>query len=311
MSTKGSCVIFGRIGIDVVSNLENLTGDAFDVAHIHHNVMAMEVRRRFPDLPLVFLSHGVLPFLEQSPPVDIGIAHYMAVSEEVQANIVRQGIRENRVEIFRNIVDSDKFSPRTSLPARPSRALVLSNKLDPATENTMRSACEHLGIAMTFAGMRFGVVHQDFLPNAINQADIVFTLGRGVIETMMCGRVPIVLDHQGGDGMVTPDNLEHLMKRNFSGRTYRRTFTIEELIGEIGLYKPSFGESLRGRALEHFDADRQVDRLIGIYGKASSSDVPPLDGRSRDLIDAFLATVDTTRYFSNVETSRFRSSVKG
>jgi hypothetical protein len=95
--------------------------------------MAMEVRRYFPHLPLVFLSHGVLPFLEQNPPIEIGIARYLAVSEEVRDNLIRHGVDEHRVDIFRNIVDSDKFSPRTSLSARPGRALILSNKLDPAT----------------------------------------------------------------------------------------------------------------------------------------------------------------------------------
>ncbi|MBP2675618.1 MAG: hypothetical protein H6Q84_2458, partial [Deltaproteobacteria bacterium] len=216
---------FDRIGVRVFHRIEDMGGERFDVAHIHHNVMAMEVRRRFPDLPLVFLSHGVLPFLEQKPPVDVGIARYMAVSEEVRENLVRQGLDEDRVEIFRNIVDPGEFHPRSSLPARPSRALVLSNKLDPDTESTILGACDRLGIAPTFAGMRFGVVHPDSLPEAMNRADIVFTLGRGVIEAMMCGRVPIVLDYQGGDGMVTPDDVDRLMRRNFSGRTDGRKFT--------------------------------------------------------------------------------------
>ena len=207
---------FDRIGVTVVQDIATLIGVSFDVAHIHHNVMAMEVRRQFKDLPLVFLSHGVIPFLEQNPPVDIGVSRYLAVSEEVRENLIQHGVDKNRLEIFRNIVDSRKFSPRSALSARPSRALILSNKLDPATETTIRKACARLDIVTTFAGMRFGIVHQDYLPDIINQADIVFTLGRGVIETMMCGRVPIVLDHRGGDGMVTPDNVEHLMKRNFS-----------------------------------------------------------------------------------------------
>lgn len=295
---------FEQIGVKVVQDIANLGEDTFDVAHIHHNVMAMEVRRRFPNLPLVFLSHGVLPFLEQNPPIDIGISYYLAVSEEVRENILRLGISEQHLEIFRNIVDSNKFSPRTVLPARPSRALILSNKLDEATEKTIKSACGRLGIATNFAGMRFGVIHQDYLPFAINQADIVFTLGRGVIEAMMCGRVPIVLDYLGGDGMVTPDNLEHLMKRNFSSRTYNRKFDVDELVKEIELYQPSFGNVLREKALDLFDADHQIGNLINIYGKVLSSGVPSLDGRSEYLIDAFLSTIDTTRHFSHVEASR-------
>lgn len=299
---------FDRIGVRVFCRIEDLAGERFDVAHVHHNVMAMEVRRRFPDLPLVFLSHGVLPFLEQKPPVDVGIARYMAVSEEVRENLVRQGLDEGRVEIFRNIVDPGKFHPRSPLPARPARALVLSNKLDPDTENTILGACERLGIAPTFAGMRFGVAHPDSLPDAMNRADIVFTLGRGVIEAMMCGRVPVVLDYQGGDGMATPDDVDRLMKRNFSGRADGRKFTVEELAAEIERYRPSFGEALREMALERFAADRRIHRLVDAYGEAASCGAPPLDDGARKLVDAFLSAVDTTRYFANVEASRNRSA---
>jgi GT2 family glycosyltransferase/MoaA/NifB/PqqE/SkfB family radical SAM enzyme/Flp pilus assembly protein TadD/glycosyltransferase involved in cell wall biosynthesis len=302
---------FDRIGVAIVHDISALSGETFDVAHIHHNVMAMEVRRHFTDLPLVFLSHGVIPFLEQNPPIDIGVSLHLAVSEEVHENLIRHGVDENRVKIFRNIVDSDKFSPRTSLSARPARALILSNKLDLATERTIREACDRLDIVTTFAGMRFGVVNQDYLPDMINQADIVFTLGRGVIETMMCGRVPIVLDHRGGDGMVTPDNVEHYMKRNFSGRTHRRMYRTDELMLEIVRYEPSFGESLRRMALDRFDADKNIGHLIDVYKEAMSLDIPPLEEGSRNLIDAFLATVDTTRHFSQIEASRMiRSTVE-
>lgn len=302
---------FGRIGVPVFQRVEDIGGERFDVAHVHHNVMAMEVRRRFPELPLVFLSHGVLPFLEQKPPVDVGIARYLAVSEEVRDNLARQGLDEERVEIFRNIVDPEKFRPRSPLPARPERALVLSNKLDPDTENTILGACERLGIAPAFAGMRFGVVHPDSLPEAMDRADIVFTLGRGVIEAMMCGRVPIVLDYQGGDGMVTPDDVDRLMRRNFSGRTDGRRFTVDELAAEIERYRASFGDSLREMALERFAADRRIHRLVDVYGEAASRGVPPLDARGRELVDAFLSAVDTTRYFANVEASRTRSLRSG
>ena len=302
---------FNRIGVTVVQDIATLIGESFDVAHIHHNVMAMEVRRHFKDLPLVFLSHGVIPFLEQNPPVDIGVSRYLAVSEEVHENLIQHGVDSNRLEIFRNIVDSDKFSPRAALSAHPARALILSNKLDPATERTIREACSRLDIVATFAGMRFGVAHQDYLPEMINQADIVFTLGRGVIETMMCGRVPIVLDHRGGDGMVTPDNVEHLMKRNFSGRTHRRMYNTDELMREIARYEPSFGDSLRRMALDRFDADKNIGRLIDVYKEAMSLDIPHLEESTCNQIDAFLATVDTTRHFSQIEASRaIRSTVE-
>ena len=78
-----------------------------------------------------------------------------------------------------------------------------------------------------------GAIHQDDLASRLNEADIVFTLGRGAIETMMCGRIPIIFDYQGGDGMVTPENIHELMTCNFSGRLYGRNYRVEEMIDEI------------------------------------------------------------------------------
>ncbi len=79
------------IGVRVVQDIDEIAGEPFDVAQVHHNINAMEVRLRFPHLPMVMVSHGVLPFLEQPPVVDLKIARYLAVSEEVLENLLVQG----------------------------------------------------------------------------------------------------------------------------------------------------------------------------------------------------------------------------
>ena len=59
-----------RLGIAVTDRLRDLSGTPFDVAHVSHNLTAYQVRRAFPNLPMVFVSHGVVPFLEQPPTLD-------------------------------------------------------------------------------------------------------------------------------------------------------------------------------------------------------------------------------------------------
>ena len=83
---------FRSLDIPVVNNIYNIKNDKFDVAHVHHNINAAEVRYHFPELPIVFQSHGVLPFLEQPPLLDLGISRYLAVSEEVMENLHQSGI---------------------------------------------------------------------------------------------------------------------------------------------------------------------------------------------------------------------------
>jgi len=64
---------------------------------------------------------GVIPFLEQPPVVDLGISRFLAISEEVAANLVRKGVREEDLSIFRNIVDSRMFGRSRRSAIHPER----------------------------------------------------------------------------------------------------------------------------------------------------------------------------------------------
>ena len=286
------------IGVRVVQNLDDISGEHFDVAHVHHNINAMEVRHRFPNLPIVFVSHGVLPFLEQPPAVDLRISRYLAVSEEVKENLMARGVNEKSIVVFRNLVDSQRFTPSSRVRAHLQRGLVISSRIDEARENVIKTALSRLDIEAKFVGGRFGEIDPFLLPLYINNADIVFSLGRGVIETMLCGRIPIIYDYHGGDGMVTPDNVGQLMKCNFSGRTHRKEYTAEDLAGEILKYRPEYGEQLRAIALERFDAHARVPDLVQIYRDAMSCDVLTMDSGEMEKLSAFINVIRETRDYS-------------
>jgi len=286
---------FRSIEVPVVTDTEEIKGMKFDVAHIHHNINAVEVRHAFPDLPMIFLSHGVIPFLEQPPVLDLGIARFLAVSEEVRGNLVVKGVNAGEIEIFRNMVDAGRFTPGARIGEKPTRALVLSYKIDPETENVIREACGRRDIECEFVGGRFGFVEQELLPSHINKADIVFSLGRGVIETMLCGRVPIVLDRFGGDGMVTPGNLPELMKFNFSGRRHGFRYTVDGLLSEFEKYDSMHGPRLRVEAVRHFGAAGMTDRLIGIYDKVMRTSLPRPAGGCDIVVDGFVESISDTR----------------
>lgn len=256
--------LFLKKGIPVVDELKYLSDD-FDIAHVHHNINAYEIRNHFPNLPMVFVSHGVTPQLEQPPFINLGICKYVAISEEVQKNLKRYGITDEKISIVRNPIDETRYFPRTEIHLQPKNALVISNKIDIVTENTIKLACSELGISYRFVGQRFEYVPNEQLPEIINQHDIVFTLGRGVAESMLCGRVPIVMDVGVGDGLVTPENCAELMRWNFSGRMHRRIFTKDELVQEIKKYHQDYGEQLKQIALEEFSASRQTEKLISFY----------------------------------------------
>lgn len=288
---------FRDIDVQVVDDLEKTDKD-FDLAHVHHNINAFEVRNRFPNLPMVFMSHGALHYLEQPPFIDLGISKYLAISEEVQENLSSNGIQKNEIVVVRNLIDENKYFPCLPINPFPKHALVISNKIDLETEKVIRNACKALSITCNFIGARFKSIPNDEIPNLINQHDIVFSLGRGVVEAMLCGRVPIVLDYQGGDGMVTPNNVSKLITKNFSGRVHKKVFSENELVDEIINYKEEFGESLRNYAIKEFSVTNQTEKLLSIYSETVGKKVPALTESEKKIVLSICKTVKSTRKYS-------------
>ena len=289
--------LFESIGVKVTTKIDEIKNINFDVAHVHHNIMAIEIRYYFPELPIVFLSHGVIPFLEQPPVIELGISKFVAVSEEVKNNLISNGISSDNVEIIRNIIDPEIFYPKSEINTKPQNALVITNKMNLEVEQTIKEACKWLNIEVQFIGRRFKDVSPLEMGNYINQSDLVFSLGRGIVETMMCGRVPIVFDRNGGDGIVTSKNIATFMLKNFSGRTNNKMFNTQELISEIEKYNKNDIAELLEIAKQNF-GHTNVDKLINIYNNAiKNNNAVKLDGLNKNIAETIFNTViETTRY---------------
>jgi hypothetical protein len=286
---------FQALDVFITQDIEEIKNKKFDVAHVHHNINAYEIRYYFPNLPIIYMSHGILPFLEQPPVIELGISKFLAVSEEVKENLLNKGIPEKDIIIFRNIVDEHKFCEWDKINSVPKRALILSNRIDVEKEKIIKEACNKLNIECIFIGKRFHKIPYSEVPKYINEVDIVFSVGRGVIEAMLCGRIPIIFDYMGGDGMVTPYNFEELIKHNFSGRRFAIEFTVDQLIYEIEKYDIKYSEALRMKALHYFGAEKNIDILIKIYKEAIEGEIKKVDESQKKLLHAFVHTVNETR----------------
>jgi len=301
-------ILFDQEKIRITNNLEDIKNEKFDIAHVHHNINAIEIRYFFPNLPIIFLSHGIVPFLEQPPMIDIGINRFLAVSEEVKQNLIEKNIPEKNITIFRNIFDNSVFKTKKEINNIPQKALVLSSRIDEETEKIIKEACQELKMKCKFIGGRFGIFNQSQVVKEINNADIVFSLGRGAIETMLCERIPIIFDHLGGDGMVTPNNFKELMEYNFSGRKYSKKYSKDELVKEIKLYNPSFGKKLKDLSLKEFNAEIKIKELINIY-KNVSKDKINLNKNQKTIIENLYQIIKTvneyTKNYLNITTIDF------
>jgi glycosyltransferase involved in cell wall biosynthesis len=236
-----------------------------DVLHCQHNIMAVAARIRFPEAPMVYHSHGTLPLPEQPPSVDLNMQRVVAVSRLVERHLVDRGVSPGTIRVLENPVDVRRFTPRRVISASPQRALVLSNKMDPSTRSVIDVACRRLGIGLEILGLDDPVWEVE---KHLNRADIVFSLGRGAIEAMACGRAVYVYDRFGADGWVTPESIDEIASCTFSGKRYRRRLTAGELVGELERYDPDMGTENRRLAEERYDIDRYLPRLLEVYGEA-------------------------------------------
>lgn len=283
-------------GVPVFKDLKNIRRKQYDVVHLSHNTIAFEIRNAFDRLPLVYHSHGILPFLEQPPHEDLNISAYLAVSEEVEDNLVRQGIDRDKVVLFRNMVDTERFWSYSPISDHLRKLLIISGRMDTNTRQTIEKACTLLGIEILSIGESGKVC--EYPESYINRADIVVSLGRGIIEAMACGRAALVFDYQGADGMVTRENLAEIQKCNFSGRRFKKTLRVEELVRELKKYSPDMGRINRALVEEHFSANVNIDKLLAVYHRVCDTFQPRLLDNSK--INYYVRSVDEARGYASV-----------
>jgi len=197
-----------ELGIRCTNDLESIKNELFDVAHVHHVICAYEIRVKFPKIPIVFQSHSVKTILEQPPKLDIGISRFLAISELVRENVKKTNYITD-VQIMGNGFDTQLFRLIKPINSKPQNALVISNKMTLPKKTILMKALQKLGINCVFVGAENAAAY-DRLPKYINEADIVFTIGRGIVESLLCGRVVFVFDYHSADGIITSSNYDSI-----------------------------------------------------------------------------------------------------
>lgn len=242
----------------VVTDFSGL--DVPDAIIAQQNVCAVDMRAAFPDVPMVFSAHGILPEMEQ-PPL-IAIQRYTAINEDVFENLVERGVDPDKVDIVRDFIDTDRFSPAWPLSSSAKRVLFISNFKKWKTYAVVRNTCQILGIELKAVGAPYGRSYE--VEKEINWADLVISVARGILEGMSCGRPVISFNQRWGDGYLTPAVYMESRTRNFSGKKCRHAFDVEGLAGEIGKYDPGDGIVNRNLVLEYHGHVGGVDKILEI-----------------------------------------------
>lgn len=205
--------------------------------------------------------HGVYPQLEQPFP---GMDRYVSISEEVQHHLKIKGYESI---VIRNAVDCERFKPKTDLPSKLSKVLSLAHS--ERANNIIKHACSIAEVKYIELCKFKRQVNRWDMENVVNEADLVVSLGRGVFESVSCGRNVVVFDHRDymnspaiGDGFITIDNIDHLLTCNCSGRATRQEFNADSLAAELKKYTPEVGRQLRQYALENLNIENQAQKYI-------------------------------------------------
>jgi hypothetical protein len=255
---------FHKYIVNITNDLSKFSEIDFSIAHVHHNVTAIDVRSVFPTLPIIYVANGILPFLEQPPILNLNISHYLAVSEEVRDHLISKGIKKEKISIFRNVFDIEKFNENKPINKKLKSMLVISNRLQKYRELMLRRAAKELGIRCKFVGKPFGTIKHENLSMEINKHDLTVCLGRTAIESILCGRNVFIYDYNGGDGLLTPSNFYEIIKHNLSGRRYKKEYNIETLKMELMNYNSRNVTSLKKLVIKEFITDK-IEDLMNIY----------------------------------------------
>jgi glycosyltransferase involved in cell wall biosynthesis len=253
-------------GLPVIDDLSRLPVQP-DIIHGHHHLDTMAALTHFTQSPAIFFCHSARAWVEAAPHFP-RILRYVAVDHACRDRLMLEhGIPKNQIRVILNFVDLDRFKPRSALPPRPKRALILSHH---ATEFTyvgvVREACNRAGISIDVVG--YGAGNVSAAPELLlRDYDLVFAKGRSALEALAVGAAVILCDAIGAGEMVTTENVEHLRPLNFGLRALARTLSVAALSKEIARYDATDASQVSQLIRARCGKESALDELLALYNE--------------------------------------------
>jgi hypothetical protein len=242
-----------------------------DVAHVQHASTAYYLRGHLPKTPMVFVSHSYV--------FDIGDVPYVA---NPQAVVVLNDRVKQRVEssawgekgqIFRlhqpiDIPFTD--SGLVPLPDRPTRAALINPRNAPIAE-ALKQACQKFDIELLIAG-NLSSLSDDLTP-LMMQSDIVFGVGRTLLEAAALGRAGFVIDDRGSSGFLTEENYAAFEANSFVAFD-PHPISVNQLVSQLEGYRSTLGRVGRELIRKTHDPRRHAESLVECYRSVMNASPP-------------------------------------
>jgi hypothetical protein len=243
--------------------------DRPDVIHAQHVTPALMAIIGLPETPVLYACHSAR-FVLETPIRHPNVARYVAVDDLCRDRCLADGIPADRLSVVLNAVDLERFAPRSPLPERPARALLITKGPDDPT--MVRAACIAAGLALEEVGpgsKRFSVELERDLLNY----DIVFATARGALEAAVVGCSVVVCDRRGFAGLLTSENLEQWRRMNFGAGLLTRPNSVAALTDAIEAYDAMDADLVSGRLRTSAGLDDYVARHLELYAECMAEPI--------------------------------------
>ncbi len=307
-SRNGAIAVQLRNSTIPVPDQLDAIGAAPDVIHGNNYFETLLALLHFPSSPAVFTCHGWASAKNQ-PPSHPRIRRFVPVDQTCRDRLLYEhAVVPELIDVQYNFVDMARFAPRPPLPARPSRAFVFSNKLEPEHLQLIIEECERRGITLDVLGSEPidnpGIVLRNY--------DLVFARGRSALESMAIGAALIVCGREGMGPMATTQNFDELRSLNFGMRALRAPVTHEDIVRVFETYDAADAMDVSRRVRNQASLDDAVTEMLGTYTAVIDEHRGAVyDRREEDLAIAhFLSQIATRARIRKLRDDQIRSKLE-
>jgi O-antigen biosynthesis protein len=254
-------IVYSPVGGKLESQMQvvrDLDGGNPEVILAQHTPCAITLRQKFPGIPMVFYCHNPIMPIEEPP--QFPVEGYFVINEECREMLLLRGVPLEKIRIIRDFVDTSRFVPTKPLNEVFRSVLFISNYKKWNNYAAVSGACRRIGVTLTCCGAPYGRCYE--IEKAINEADLVVSWGRGILEAMSCARTVLSFDRNEGDGYITPESYYEARRDNFSGRIFHQHFNAETLATEMWKYNRADGQENRDLIMKYHDQNRGVDAIL-------------------------------------------------
>ena len=269
--TKENGEIGARLG--AVTSPSGIIGTP-DVLLIHHSTVAKWAINAWPLARRVFYHHGH-PLTPDHCPRHWTWDAILSINHQCTEQMRRERITGS-IEMLRDAVDRSIYTcvtpPQPRSATHAPRVLFVSNYKRWRNYQRLEAACKKMSWPLTAVGSHYGRARDAVaMASRMNEADLIVSWGRGILEGAACGRPVISYDQELGDGYLTIPRFLDSRERNFSGYECRYPMGMPELCEALEQYDPADGARLASLIAQEHDIHSAAVRCLDILTRVLTS----------------------------------------